>query len=185
MFDDSQRESTDDDLSHGRQFIAESGKQLRHARHDVDRQERDHTRRRKQQKHRIRQRAANLSSQRDVASHVSHVTTQHFVERARSFTGENRSRVDSRKDSALRSKRLRQRRAAANLLFNFAQDGSQSRGRGAFAQHRDRLEDRNTGANECCELLVEKQKVVGFDARVSAAAAESRQSGDAGGLAEA
>src|SRR5205085_3189348 len=81
------RDSRHDQCEHGQLVSSKAFKEIRHARHYIDGQKRNHAERCNQEQRRVSERAANLSSKANASAHVVDVTVQHIVQRAASLSG--------------------------------------------------------------------------------------------------
>ena len=154
-------------LRRERQLLVElliEGAELRHdPQHDdrYDGERQDH------QDGRIDQRRDRLALHRGDDLHVRHVAANDLLEIAALLARQQRRRVDTGKERAVRLERLRQRAPRPHPLVDIVQHRLEQRVRDPAAQNVQRLDERHARLEQRRELLIEDEEFPGGHPRTS------------------
>ncbi len=114
---------------------------------------------------RVDQRRHHLPLHRGDDFRVFDEAAQHRVQVAAALTGQERCRVDARKQRAVGRERVGQRRAGSHALVHVVQHRAEHRRLDPLPEEIERLNERHPGLEQRRQLLVENQKLGRRDRR--------------------
>src|SRR5258708_6065895 len=98
---------------------------------------------------------ARCPGRRTQPPNATTVTTEHGVEIAASLAGEERRRVNARKQISVSRERVGQRGSRSHFFVNVIEHATEGGRDDATLQELERLDERHSGFEQCRELLVE------------------------------
>ena len=140
-------------------LAVEVGERRHHLQHD----DRHQHQRERHQDRRIHERRHRLALHGRDDLRVLDVAAQHGVQVAAALAGQERRRVDARKQIALRLECVGQRRPRSHLVVHVVQHAAEHRGRHAPLQEIERLHERHPGLEQRRQFLIEDQELAHVD----------------------
>ena len=137
-----------------RQLGAEALVEIREGRHHLQHDDRDEHQRERDQDRRVHQRRHGLALHVRDDLRVLDVPPKHAVQAAAAFAGQQRRRVDARKQIGVRGEGVRQRRPRPHALVHIVEHTAEDR----------RLDERHARLEQRGQLLVEHEELARRDA---------------------
>ncbi len=155
----------DDHPRDERQLGVEGRIEVRERRHHLQHDDRDEDERQRHEDRRVDQRRHHLALHRGDDLRVLDEAAQHRVQVAAALAGQERCRVDARKQRAVGRERVGQRRAGSHTLVHVVQHRTEDRRADPLPEEIQRLNERHPGLEERRQLLIENQKLGRRDRR--------------------